>query len=549
MKLLRADVYGFGTLYKRSFSFQDGIHVIYGPNEAGKSTLHTFIGCMLFGLERGRGRAARSDLYSRYLPWEHDAAYGGSLSFESREESCLLERRFQAGKQSFYFSAPGYGRCSGPDAAFLEPYYEGLTEELYYNTLSVRQLRCPVDASLGAHLRQHFQDIRQAGVSSVRYEAAQSWLKAEKKRLEARLTPGLEQQLEEKKRTASAWEEQLKDTSFLQTKEELSRQMDLCMEQLGAREPEGLTRTDPAGEGKSAAQEPARRQKKNEADGRPRSGSPLPAWLAAFGCLLAALLFIWKGQDAAAGMAGAVAALFALGGIRHILPRKKEDASQEEKEDVPAGDPVLHTGRAQDLRRQMVSLQKQYQDACRREWEYERLAEQAQHLEDELAALDEQAAAEAAVHQELQAVSLAMSTLQRVSGRLEGVVGPHLNDAMSEILSGLTGGAYQQVYVNDKLEVTIRTPERTIPLDSLSRGTVEQVWLALRLAAIDIAFPMGGMPLLLDDCFLAYDEERLSRTLNWLAENYSGQVFLFTCQKREAALLQEERIPFTLITL
>ena len=95
----------------------------------------------------------------------------------------------------------------------------------------------------------------------------------------------------------------------------------------------------------------------------------------------------------------------------------------------------------------------------------------------------------------------------------------------------------------------MRAAGRTIPLESLSQGTVEQAWLALRLAAIDIAFPQGGMPLLLDDCFLAYDDERLSHTLLWLAENYSGQVFLFTCQKREAALLEKERIPFTLIAL
>ena len=94
------------------------------------------------------------------------------------------------------------------------------------------------------------------------------------------------------------------------------------------------------------------------------------------------------------------------------------------------------------------------------------------------------------------------------------------------------------VYVNDKLEIAVRAAGRTIPLESLSQGTVEQAWLALRLAAIDIAFPQGGMPLLLDDCFLAYDDERLSHTLLWLAENYSGQVFLFTCQKREAALLE-----------
>ena len=135
------------------------------------------------------------------------------------------------------------------------------------------------------------------------------------------------------------------------------------------------------------------------------------------------------------------------------------------------------------------------------------------------------------------------------SGRMEGQIGPHLNAAMSEIFAGLTGGAYRQVYVNDKLEIAVRAAGRTIPLESLSQGTVEQAWLALRLAAIDIAFPQGGMPLLLDDCFLAYDDERLSHTLLWLAENYSGQVFLFTCQKREAALLEKERIPFTLIAL
>ena len=51
MKLLHAEIAAFGKFYRRSFSFQDGIHVIGGPNEAGKSTLHAFIGAMLFGLE------------------------------------------------------------------------------------------------------------------------------------------------------------------------------------------------------------------------------------------------------------------------------------------------------------------------------------------------------------------------------------------------------------------------------------------------------------------------------------------------------------------
>ena len=48
MKLLNASIHGFGKFYQKTFSFHDGIHVIHGPNEAGKSTLHTFLGCMLF---------------------------------------------------------------------------------------------------------------------------------------------------------------------------------------------------------------------------------------------------------------------------------------------------------------------------------------------------------------------------------------------------------------------------------------------------------------------------------------------------------------------
>ena len=55
MKLLELHINGFGKIHDRTISFSDGINVIYGRNEAGKSTLHTFIRGMLFGMERGRG--------------------------------------------------------------------------------------------------------------------------------------------------------------------------------------------------------------------------------------------------------------------------------------------------------------------------------------------------------------------------------------------------------------------------------------------------------------------------------------------------------------
>ena len=51
MKLLELHINGFGKIHDRTISFSDGINVIYGRNEAGKSTLHTFIRGMLFGME------------------------------------------------------------------------------------------------------------------------------------------------------------------------------------------------------------------------------------------------------------------------------------------------------------------------------------------------------------------------------------------------------------------------------------------------------------------------------------------------------------------
>ena len=75
MRLLELHIDGFGKFHDRTISFNDGINIIYGKNEAGKSTLHTFIRGMLFGIERGRGRAAKNDLYTKYEPWENSGTY------------------------------------------------------------------------------------------------------------------------------------------------------------------------------------------------------------------------------------------------------------------------------------------------------------------------------------------------------------------------------------------------------------------------------------------------------------------------------------------
>ena len=67
MKLLETIIKNFGKFSGKSWEFTEGINVIYGENESGKTTLYTFIKSMLFGLERGRGRAILNDEFEPVL--------------------------------------------------------------------------------------------------------------------------------------------------------------------------------------------------------------------------------------------------------------------------------------------------------------------------------------------------------------------------------------------------------------------------------------------------------------------------------------------------
>ena len=71
MRILELEIINFGKFNHETVTFHDGMNLIYGENEMGKTTLHSFIRGMFFGIEKQRGRAARKDEYSIREPWFH----------------------------------------------------------------------------------------------------------------------------------------------------------------------------------------------------------------------------------------------------------------------------------------------------------------------------------------------------------------------------------------------------------------------------------------------------------------------------------------------
>ena len=57
MKIHTLHLASFGKFKDKTIHFEDGINLIYGENEAGKSTVMAFIKAMLYGFT-GRGAAA-----------------------------------------------------------------------------------------------------------------------------------------------------------------------------------------------------------------------------------------------------------------------------------------------------------------------------------------------------------------------------------------------------------------------------------------------------------------------------------------------------------
>jgi uncharacterized protein YhaN len=104
----------------------------------------------------------------------------------------------------------------------------------------------------------------------------------------------------------------------------------------------------------------------------------------------------------------------------------------------------------------------------------------------------------------------------------------------SRYLQQMTNGSYIRIVApGDTPTLFAETHDRKL-LDSifLSRGTQEQLYLAMRFALCDAASPDHPLPLLLDDLFVHFDERRLAHTLPVLEElARTRQVFLFTCHR------------------
>lgn len=620
MKLLDLHIDGFGKFHDRSITFNDGINIVYGKNEAGKSTLHTFIRCMLFGLEPGRGRANLHDTYAKYEPWEHQAAYGGQLRLEHVGTIYCLSRCFQKDRRSFTITDETHGRQTEPTRAFMDQLLGGMTEVMYCNTISIGQLKSATDGGMVAELKNYISNMNTSGNMSLNITRATAHLKHKYRELDRQMVPEAardytatlsEIRTLEKDISAPEFENQLPvyQSKRLQLRNLLNAKQE---------EREALIQKIASGRqvlsGSQFTDDASINTYRNDTDQTYQqyqtaataiNRTARRVWMilslvlaAAFAAVSVFALIAGTDNPLTAGLGLSQLQLLAItvGGalltvitglfllmkgsqlkkevalsskiLQEIFSRHLGDSSISEdamkafharmEEFIRLSQVLIRSEAAlieketeiNDLQSQenncddAISLQQKSQ------WELEKKLEHLTQLKDRAESMKNILEENNRLREELEAIQLALDTMTALSSSIRDSFGLYLNKTASDLIGSITGGIYNSMSIDENLDLYMNTKTKMVPLEQVSSGTMDQIYLALRLAAARLVQPEGSrLPLIFDDSFVLYDDDRLKTALKWLAEAYDNQIIIFTCHQREAQMMTANQIRYHMIKM
>ena len=508
MRIRELEIKNFGKFTDKHIEVSDGIHLFYGENESGKSTIHTFIRGMLFGIDRGRGRAAYNDTFSLYEPWETPGNYSGVLRFESGGKMFCVRRNFGRLSRRAELFCEDDGEELSVESGDLNMLLGGMTLTSYNNTISVGQLKIEPDRSLGVQLRNFAMNYYAAGGGDMDLEHALLNLKERKKQIEREIKAELEEKQRQREKTEQessyVWREIHKLEGELESLEgEIESRREKEQQEAG---------------GKGVIDEI-----------RPAKWRVHPVEVLLFIMVSLFPLFVvprpWNYL---------VCIIISLCCGIYVWNRLKVGKKQEKTEPERILEEITPEEEKASLEKLLWEKGRISEEIRDKKTMYSNLQEQMEELEEVGSAFKVQEKKKAAVE-------LAVCKINELSDELQEQMGRVLNERVSEIIESITAGRYSRLVVEDQMRISLISDGRKIGIGQVSRGTVEQIHFAIRMAAAEILYE-EELPVFLDDTFIYYDDGRLANTLEWLWEN-KKQVLIFTCQRREEQTLERLHIP------
>ena len=522
----------FGQFHKKEIIPSEGLNIIYGPNEAGKSTVCHFILAMLFDMERARGRAAKDDLYAKYMPWE-SGGYSGSMEFVWDGKAYVLYRNFALSAKRAVLTEVRTGTEQDVTGKSICEVL-GMGNEKFWQRMFQDE-----ESSLSKNnkLQALLQDVMtedEAGAASL--SAAFAYLDKQKKEWKKKRQDepllALDRELEKERQI----QEQLRFCAsqkniYVQEREQYTETIRQCEEQ------------------KEYAEQLGKRYE------QAKRGGVVAGCLLLLGILMVLLTFSLAGglaaevtKDSFGYSAGIVSAgVFILLAFIVLFVTKPLSFFRTYGNDAKEWAELFDEALAEQ---DQIELQK------------EQCVEALASVRAEEAMLEEQLETYAKKRQEreiyrkkqqdvlreLYAIEAATEALRLAGIQVQQEKRVQLNRTFSSYLQTFTNGSHTQAHVNEQAQWKIFSGEQYRDSKALSSGTAEQLALSFKFAAEELFAEGKELPFILDDAFVYYDDDRCLTALKQLYAK-KRQVFVFTCHRREEQLLSEEDMEFEWICL
>ena len=487
MKIRELYLKNFGKFSEKKIVLDDGINLFYGENESGKTTIHTFIKSMLFGMERARGRAAGHDAFSLYEPWDHPNYYAGTIKFESGGKKFCLSRNFDRYSRSSSLICEDDGEEFSIEQGDLEVILNGLHIANYDNTIAIGQMKVETNQNLAGELQNYATNYYATGNSDIDLDGAITKLQKQKREVEKQIREYMNEKQQRKsvieQEKNFVWREIHNHEEELEKLEEQIDNQKAILEELESQE--------------------------------------MKKWRVHPGELIGVLVLILAMVFLIGKPFNYLLAIVIFLGEGLFVWNRLKDGK------VKSHEQMLEESRS-SLQKVLWSKEQLQNGLREKQVHYSNLEEQLE----EMTELDSFCKKK---EQEKQALELATDKLLELSEGVQQELSIRLNEKASAILKEITGGKYTMLLVDERLRMSLIADGQKIPLEQLSRGTIEQIYFALRMAAADLLYE-EEYPVILDETFVFYDDVRLENTLRWLKAN-KKQVLLFSCQRREQEIL------------
>lgn len=154
------------------------------------------------------------------------------------------------------------------------------------------------------------------------------------------------------------------------------------------------------------------------------------------------------------------------------------------------------------------------------------------------------------LHSLERSIIIAKDTLEEAYNEVKNNITPKFTKDLSLLIEKISDGKYKNAKFDPDQGLIIEKEDgEYINCNNLSIGTIDQLYLSLRLSAMN-EISKEKMPIILDEAFAYYDNERLENILKFINENYKeNQIIIFTCSNREKDILDKLNIKYNNVNL